>query len=83
MCGGDSFVQDFGGAKPKGEKKKLGRPRRIWDDSIKWNLWEIGWEGMECIGLAQCRDSWWAFVKKRTEIMGWKQFCAYDLAIII
>ena len=65
MCGGDSFVQDFGWAKPKGKKKKMGRPRCIWDDSSKWNLREIGWEGKEYIGLAQCRESWWSFVKKK------------------
>jgi hypothetical protein len=46
VWGRDSFIQDFGGAKPEG-KKKLERPMRIWDDNIKWNLQEIGWEGIE------------------------------------
>jgi hypothetical protein len=63
VWGRDSFVQDFGGTKPEG-KKKLGRPRPVWDDSIKWNLREIGWKGIEWIGLAQRRDSWWVFVRK-------------------
>ena len=70
MCGGrDSFKQDFGGAKTEG-KKKLGRPRRRWNYSIKWNLREIGWGGVEWIGLAQYRDSWCAFVNKKNRSNG-------------
>ena len=30
-------------AKPEG-KRPLGRPRRRWEDNIKVNLQEIGWE---------------------------------------
>ena len=64
MWGRDSFVQDFSGAKPEG-KRKLGRPRPVWDDGIKWNLREIGWEGIEWVGLAQCKDSGWDFCEKK------------------
>jgi hypothetical protein len=32
--------------KPKG-KRPLGRPRRRWDDGIRMNLREIGWEDVE------------------------------------
>ena len=37
-------------------KGPLGRPRRIWWDSIKINFQEVGW-GMDWIGLAQNRNS--------------------------
>jgi hypothetical protein len=47
--------------KPEG-KKPLGRPGRMWVDNIKMYLREIGWDGMDCIDLAQDRDHWWAFV---------------------
>jgi hypothetical protein len=32
--------------KPEG-KRPLGRPRRRWEDSIKMDLREIGWGGMD------------------------------------
>jgi hypothetical protein len=36
--------------------RPLGRPRLRWDDNIRIDLNEIGWEGMEWIDLAQDRD---------------------------
>jgi hypothetical protein len=33
-------------------KRPLGRPRRRWVDSIKMDLREIGWDGMDLIDLA-------------------------------
>ena len=36
-------------------KRKLGRPRRRWEDNMKMALQEVGW-GMDCIELAQDRD---------------------------
>jgi hypothetical protein len=47
--------------KPKG-KTILGRPRHRWEDSIKINLIEIVWGGMDWIDLAQDRDQWRALV---------------------
>jgi hypothetical protein len=47
--------------KPEG-KRPLGRPRRRWVDSIKMDLREIGWDGMDWIELAQNRDRWRALV---------------------
>jgi hypothetical protein len=38
------------------QKKPLGRPRRRWVDSIKMNLREIGWGGVDWIDMAQDRD---------------------------
>jgi hypothetical protein len=36
--------------KPEG-KRSLGRPRRRWVDNIRMDLREIGWDGVEWIGL--------------------------------
>jgi hypothetical protein len=47
---------------PEG-KRPLGRPRRRWVDSIKIDLREIGWDGGDCIDLAQDRDQWRALVR--------------------
>jgi hypothetical protein len=38
--------------KPEG---RFGRPRLMWEDSIKTDLKEIGWEGMDWIDLVQDR----------------------------
>jgi hypothetical protein len=47
--------------KPEG-KRPLGRQRRRWVDSIKIDLREIGWNGMDCIDPAKDRDQWKAIV---------------------
>jgi len=41
-----------------GGERPLGRPRRKWEDNIRIDLMEIGWEGMNWIHLAQDRDQW-------------------------
>jgi hypothetical protein len=41
--------------KPEG-KRPLGRPRHRWEDGIRMNLKEIGWENVDWIQLAQDRD---------------------------
>jgi hypothetical protein len=46
--------------KPEG-KRPLRRPRR-WVDSIKIDLRELGWDGIDWIDLAQDRDRWRALV---------------------
>jgi hypothetical protein len=47
--------------KPDG-RRPLGRTRRRWVDNIKMDLLEIGWGGVDWIGLAQDRDRWRALV---------------------
>jgi hypothetical protein len=43
----------------KAERKKLlGRSRRRWEDNIRMDLREIGWEVVDWIHLAQDRDQW-------------------------
>jgi len=41
--------------KPEG-KRPIGRPRYGWEDSIKVNLEEIVWVGMDCIDVAEDID---------------------------
>jgi hypothetical protein len=38
--------------KPEG-KRPIGRPRRTWDDNIRTDLRETGWEGVDWMQLAQ------------------------------
>jgi hypothetical protein len=47
--------------KPEG-KRRLGRPRRRWEDNIKMEFQKVGCRGMDWIGLAQDRDRWRALV---------------------
>jgi hypothetical protein len=47
--------------KPEG-KRSLGTPSRKWVDTIKMDLREKGWGGMDCIDLAQDRDQWRSLV---------------------
>jgi hypothetical protein len=47
--------------KPEG-KRSLGRHRRGWEDTIKMDLREMGWSGIDWIDVAQDRDQWRALV---------------------
>jgi hypothetical protein len=40
------------------EKRPLGRSRRRWVDNIRMDLGEVGWGGVDWIGLAQDRNRW-------------------------
>ncbi|KAJ4440160.1 hypothetical protein ANN_08298 [Periplaneta americana] len=46
--------------RPEG-KRPLGRPRRRWEDNIKMDLREVGYDGRDWINLAQGRDQWRAY----------------------
>jgi hypothetical protein len=46
---------------PEG-KRRLGKPRRSWEDNIKKDLREIGWGGMDWIYVGYDRDQWRALV---------------------
>jgi hypothetical protein len=47
--------------KPEG-RRPLERPSRRWEDNIKMDLREVGWEGADWIDLAQDSDRWRAVV---------------------
>ncbi|KAJ4443860.1 hypothetical protein ANN_05647 [Periplaneta americana] len=46
--------------RPEG-KRPLGRPRRRWEDNIKMDLMEVGYDDRDWINLAQDRDRWQAY----------------------
>jgi hypothetical protein len=46
---------------PEG-KIPLERTWRRWEDNIKMDIKEIGWEGVDWIHLAQHRYQWWVLV---------------------
>ncbi|KAJ4430807.1 hypothetical protein ANN_19398 [Periplaneta americana] len=48
--------------RPEG-KRPLGRPRRRWEDNIKMDLREVGYDGRHWINLSQDRDQWRAYVR--------------------
>jgi hypothetical protein len=50
------ILQKSGGRAWTGRKEPFGRPRRRWENNIKMDLKEIGWEGVAWIDLAQDRD---------------------------
>jgi hypothetical protein len=45
-------------------KRPLGRSRHRWEDYIRMDLREIGWEFMDWMHTAQDRDQWRDFVKR-------------------
>ncbi|KAJ4445480.1 hypothetical protein ANN_07288 [Periplaneta americana] len=47
---------------PEG-KRPLRRPRRRWEDNIKMDLKEVGYDDRDWINLAQDRDQWRAYVR--------------------
>jgi hypothetical protein len=47
--------------RPEG-RRPLGRTRRRWEDNIKMDIREVGWEDMNWIEMAQDRDRWRALV---------------------
>jgi hypothetical protein len=55
--------------KPEG-KRPLGTPRHRWVDNIKMDLLEIGWCGVDWIGLPQDREKWRAVVNAGYEPSG-------------
>ncbi|KAJ4431945.1 hypothetical protein ANN_20554, partial [Periplaneta americana] len=56
--------------RPEG-KRPLGRPRRRWEDNIKMDLREVGYEDREWINLAQDRDRWRAYVRAAMNLRKW------------
>ncbi|KAJ4444324.1 hypothetical protein ANN_06116, partial [Periplaneta americana] len=48
--------------KPEG-KRPLGRPRRRWEDNIKMDLREMGYDDRDWINLTQDRERWRAYVR--------------------
>jgi ribosome biogenesis protein Nip4 len=46
----------------KERKRPLRRPRQLWEDNIRLDVREIGWESVDWMHLAKDRDQWQAVV---------------------
>jgi hypothetical protein len=51
-------------------KRPLRRPRHRWEDNVRMDLREIGWEGADCIHVAQDRDCYWGSCEHGNEPSG-------------
>jgi hypothetical protein len=51
-------------------KRPFGRPRRRWQDDIRMDRREIGWEGVEWMHLAEDYDQWRAVLNFRFYMKG-------------
>ena len=49
--------------RPEGKRPLGGGLRRRWEDNIKMDLREVGYDGRDWINLAQDRDQWRAYVR--------------------
>jgi len=47
--------------KPQG-KRLSGRHRRRWEDNIRMDLMEVGWECVDWIHVGKDRNHWWSLV---------------------
>jgi len=54
------------GKKTEG-KRLLNKTRRRWEDNIRMDLREIGWEGVDWMRPAQNTDQWQALVNRSNE----------------
>jgi hypothetical protein len=45
-------------------KRPRGKTRPRWEDNIRMDLTEVGWEGANWMNLVQDRDNWWTFVSE-------------------
>ncbi|KAJ4429019.1 hypothetical protein ANN_26015 [Periplaneta americana] len=63
--------------RPEG-KRPLGRPRCRWENDIKMDLREVGYDGRDWINLAQDRDQWRAYVRAAMNL--WFVISIMDLA---
>jgi hypothetical protein len=54
--------------KPEG-KRPFGRFRRTWEDNIRMDLREVGWEGVDWMLVAQNRDQWRSLVNRVMKLL--------------
>ena len=56
-------------AKKPQSRRPLGRPRRRWEDNIKMDLREVGFDPRDCIDLAEDRDQWRTYVRAAMNLL--------------
>ena len=54
--------------KPK-QKRPPGRPRQRWEDNIKMDLKEMGWDCVDWAYITHDKDKWQAVVNKATNLL--------------
>jgi hypothetical protein len=54
------------------QKETTVRPKGRWEDNVKMDLREIGWDGIDCIHMAQDRDQWRALANTQ-RIFGFRK----------
>ncbi|KAJ4445787.1 hypothetical protein ANN_12472 [Periplaneta americana] len=68
------------------EKGPLGLPRRRWEDNIKMDLREVGYDDRDWINVAQDRDRWRAYVRAamnlRSLMLAGNEFQSLGRAIV-
>ncbi|KAJ4426538.1 hypothetical protein ANN_27352 [Periplaneta americana] len=67
--------------RPEG-KRPLGRPRRRWEDNIKMDLREVGYDDRDWINLAQDRDRWRAYVRAAMNLRSRRQRTRAEFSVI-
>jgi hypothetical protein len=68
MNGGEKERVEVIGGKARG-KETTRRTRRRWVDNIRMDLGEVGWGGVDWIGLAQDRNRWRALVNSVSNLL--------------
>jgi hypothetical protein len=58
--------------RPEG-RRPLGRGRHRWQDNIKIDLQEVGWESTDWIDLTQDTERWQAIVNAVMNLRGYKK----------
>jgi hypothetical protein len=58
-------------------KRPLRRPTHRWEDNIKIDLKELGWDGMDWGDLAKDRNQWRAFVSMVMNLRIPKKFAKF------
>jgi hypothetical protein len=58
--------------------RTLGRPICRWDDNIKLDFREIGWDGVDWICLARDRDRWMALINKVMKLLEFHKMLGYS-----
>jgi hypothetical protein len=62
-------------AKPQG-KRLLGRPKLRWEDNIRMDVRELGFEGVDQIHMTQNRDRWQALMNTVLNVFHeWRGIC--------
>lgn len=64
----EKHVLDFGGETCW--ERAVERPKRILEDNIKINIKEIGWDGLDCVTVAQKSSKWRAVVNTVINLVG-------------